>query len=506
MKYNQRSRFRILAYWTLSISLQATIGDGHACGAELPNVVILVADDLGWADVSFHGNQIKTPRLDRLVSEGAELSRFYVCPVCSPTRAGLMTGRYPIRYGLMRAVVPPWRKGGLATSEVTLPEVLAKAGYQHRGIFGKWHLGHSDVKYHPLQRGFTEFVGHYNGAIDYFTHQREGELDWHRGHESNHDEGYSTDLIADAAVQFINRHARAESPFLCYVPFNAPHGPLQAKTEDLNDYRQLAGDEPLFGEGKKNMAQYGVQGHGQSRRQTLAAMISSMDQGIGRILDALESNQISDKTLVWFFSDNGGVPPGDNRPLNGSKGTVFEGGIRVAAAARWPGKIAAGSRIDVPLAYVDVLPTLMSIVGIDSHGGKPLDGVDALDVLTGDRTQLPRDLYCYIGQQGEGDEQITLIDPTWKLIVIGRRITDDRVARAEREVLLFRIASDPYESNNVADRYPEVVARMWNKLLEFRSLQPPDAVTPYGSRVNPFLPLPEWRMPDPTSIIKRNDS
>lgn len=340
-------------------------------------MVILVADDLGWADVSFHGSQIRTPHLDRLATEGAAFSRFYVCPVCSPTRAGLMTGRYPIRYGLMRAVVPPWRRGGLDTSEVTLPEVLAKAGYRHRGIFGKWHLGHSDVKYHPLRRGFTEFIGHYNGAIDYFTHEREGELDWHRGYESNPDKGYSTDLIADAAVAFINRHARAGSPFFCYVPFNAPHSPLQAKAEDLDRHRHLAGEGPLMGLPGKKAAGYGAAGRGRSKRQTLAAMISSMDQGIGRILDALEAHHIGDNTLVWFFSDNGGIPPGDNRPLNGRKGTVFEGGIRVAAAVRWPGRIAAGSRIEAPLAYIDVLPTLMRVAGIPSHGGKALDGIDA---------------------------------------------------------------------------------------------------------------------------------
>ena len=148
-----------------------------AGAAERPNVIVVVADDLGWADVSFHGEQIKTPNIDRLASEGAELARFYVCPVCSPTRAGLMTGRYPIRYGLMRAVIPPWRKGGLDLSEATLPQVLAKAGYRHRGIFGKWHLGHSDIGYHPLRRGITDFIAHYNGAIYYFTHEREGELD-----------------------------------------------------------------------------------------------------------------------------------------------------------------------------------------------------------------------------------------------------------------------------------------------------------------------------------------
>ena len=462
---------------------------------ESPNIVLIVADDLGWADVSFHGEQIETPNIDRLVSEGAELSRFYVCPVCSPTRAGLMTGRYPIRYGLMRAVIPPQRGGGLDTSEVTLPEMLATAGYRHRGIFGKWHLGHSNIKYHPLRRGFTEFVGHYNGAIDYFTHEREGELDWHRDYESNHDEGYTTDLIADAAVAFIHQHAKGGSPFLCYVPFNAPHSPLQAKGGDLSEYEHLANAEPQFGTGTKDPAFYGARGRGKSKRQTLAAMILCMDQGIGRILDALESNQISQNTLVWFFSDNGGVEPGDNRPLRGAKGTVFEGGTRVSAAVRWPGRIPAGARIDVPLAYIDIFPTSMRIAGVDSHGGKPLDGADVLDVLTGERTEMPRNLFCYIGQHGEADEQLSLICPSWKLVVTGPRITDDSISRGERDTFLFRIGADPLETTNVAAEHPEVVDRMWDSLRAFRSQQPPDAVAPYRSRENPFVPLPEWKMP-----------
>jgi len=265
-----------------------------------------------------------------------------------------MTGRYPIRYGLMRTVVPPWRKGGLDVSEVTLPEVLGRAGYQHRGAFGKWHLGHSSVKYHPLRRGFTEFVGHYNGAIDYFTHQREGELDWHTGYESNHDKGYSTDLIAAAAVDFINRHAGGPAPFLCYVPFNSPHGPLQAKQPEEGPAGQT---HPIFG----------GEGRGESQRQTLAAMISSLDDSVGAILKALEEHEVADNTLVWFFSDNGGTGVGDNRPLRGAKGSVFEGGIRVTAALRWPARVPAGRRVTAPLAYIDVLPTLMQIVGLEDH-------------------------------------------------------------------------------------------------------------------------------------------
>lgn len=467
------------------------------CGVaatEKPNIVIIVADDLGWADVSFHGGEIKTPNLDRLTNEGVELTRFYVCPICSPTRAGLMTGRYPIRYGLMRAVLPPWREGGLDLDEVTLPQVLAEAGYEHRGIFGKWHLGHSDVKYHPLRRGFTEFMGHYNGAIDYFTHEREGELDWHRDYDSNHDRGYSTDLIADAAADFIRQHAVDDGPFLCYVPFNAPHSPLQAKPEDLEVYDHLAKVNPYPKKRKKQANPFGSQGRGGSPRQTLAAMISCMDQGVGQILQTLDDEGIADNTLVWFFSDNGGVGAGDNRPLRAGKATVFEGGIRVAAAVRWPGQVPAGKKIAAPTAYVDVLPTLMQIVGMPDHGGKPLDGISLVDLLTGNEASPDRDLYSYIGQGGEDREQITLIEPEWKLVVIGQKLTDLN-PRSPREVHLFRIGEDPYEKTDLAAENPEVVRRMIEKLKRFRALQPANAVPPYGQRSGDFVAPKEWKIP-----------
>ncbi|MEE1544956.1 MAG: sulfatase-like hydrolase/transferase, partial [Alphaproteobacteria bacterium] len=193
-----------------------------------PNIVIIVADDLGWADVGFHSDRIPTPHLDRIAREGVELDHFYVFPMCSPTRAGLMTGRYPIRFGMARAVIPPWRHFGLDPGEVMLPEALAKAGYRHRGVFGKWHLGHNDAKWHPNSRGFTHFHGHYNGAIDYFDLTREGERDWHLNEKASGEQGYSTDLIAGAASRFIAQNAKGAAPYLCYVPFNAPHSPFQA--------------------------------------------------------------------------------------------------------------------------------------------------------------------------------------------------------------------------------------------------------------------------------------
>ena len=199
-----------------------------------PNIVIILADDLGWNDIGFHNSEMLTPHLDDLADKGIELKRFYVGSLCSPTRAGIMTGKYPDRFGL-RNVVGPRAVGGLPTEETTIAELLADAGYQHRGAFGKWHLGHSDVKYHPLRRGFTTYYGHYNGAIDYFTHFKDGAHDWHSHYENSLDTGYSVDLVAKKAVQFIEN---SNAPFFAYIALNAPHTPLQAKEEDLNETSQ----------------------------------------------------------------------------------------------------------------------------------------------------------------------------------------------------------------------------------------------------------------------------
>jgi arylsulfatase B len=207
--------------------------------AEKPNIVIIVADDLGYADVGFNGGKIiHTPNLDRLAAGGINLTDFHACPMCSPTRAGLLTGRWPLRFGIMRSVVPPWSTNGVPAGEKTLQELLAPAGYKQRAIVGKWHLGHARKEFLPLAKGFTFFYGHYNGAIDYFDHTREGEVDWHRDGRTVVEEGYSTDLLAAEAARFIKKAPTGE-PWLLYLPFNAPHEPLEAKPEDLARYAQL---------------------------------------------------------------------------------------------------------------------------------------------------------------------------------------------------------------------------------------------------------------------------
>ena len=469
------SVIRGLAVIALGLALPSACAPSKRASATgKPNIVILLADDLGWADVSYHGGYVRTPNLDRLAREGVELDRFYVTPVCSPTRAGLMTGRYPIRYGLARAVIPPWRNFGLDTSEVTLADVLAKAGYRHRGVFGKWHLGHHHVKWHPLSRGFTRFHGHYNGALDYFTHLRENERDWHIDYEPSAEEGYTTDLIADAAARYIEEVAK-DGPFLCYVPFNAPHTPLQAPEEYLDAYKEI--DDPV--------------------KRTLAAMITCMDDGIGRILRAIDRAGIRENTLVWFFSDNGGIGrvKENNLPLRGDKASVFEGGIRVPACVRWPARLDGGRKVSAPLANVDVLPTLMEIAGVSDHGGKPLDGVAALDVLTGEAATVTRNTFAYIGQQGPDNEQLAILTPEWKLVLLGPDVSTNDPASGRHRRLLFRITEDPNETHDLAAEHPDVVNRLTTRLVEFRRLQPTDEVPPYGQGRRGFKPPKDWRIP-----------
>ncbi len=448
---------------------------GAAAAAERPNIVVLVADDLGWGDVGYHGANIRTPNLDRLADQGVRLERFYACSICTPTRAGLLTGRYPIRFGLMRAVIPPWRNAGLPADEATLPERLADAGYEHRGCFGKWHLGHRKMKYHPLRQGFTRFEGHYNGAIDYFTHKREGEVDWHVGYEPSDRSGYTTDLIADAAVRFIRDHAGGESPFFCYVPFNAPHAPLQAPEDAIAAYEELKWNGKPAPE----------------RRRTYAAMVTLMDRGVGRILEALDETGVREQTLVWFFSDNGGTGRfGDNGPLRGTKQDVFEGGVRTPSVVRWPGGLPSGRIVESPIAYIDLLPTLLRVAGVEDPGGKPLDGLDVLDVLRGEGDTFGRELYHYWGQRGPDRERIALMDWPWKLVVLGPSVADPS-AKKDRRKLLFRLDRDRGEEESLTKKHPDRVDRMYERLAEFRRLQPDDGLPPYGVGRNRDYKVPE---------------
>src|SRR5262245_7027342 len=261
---------------------------GSAVRAEdaRPNVVLLLADDLGREDCGFMGGkEIKTPHIDKLAAAGTKLDAFYVQPVCSPTRAALLTGRYPMRHGLQVGVVRPWAQYGLPLEERTLAQALKDAGYA-TAIVGKWHLGHFAPEYLPTRRGFDHQYGHYNGALDYFTHIRDGGFDWHRDDKVSRDEGYSTHLLAKDAVRFVTETA-GKKPFFLYVPFNAVHAPHQVPEKYTTAYPDLKGERKIY-----------------------AGMLSAMDEAVGDIVAAVEKAGVRQDTLFVFSSDNGGPAPG----------------------------------------------------------------------------------------------------------------------------------------------------------------------------------------------------
>lgn len=464
----------------------ATFAHGQATSSSpanrRPNIVLIVADDQGFNSVGYRGGWVQTPQIDRIAQQGVSLERLYVSPMCSPTRAGLMTGRYPMRFGMARSVVRPWARFGLPPEERTLPEQLAEAGYRHRGIFGKWHLGHLASQWHPLTQGFTEFEGAYNGAVDYWTRERNGELDWHVNYTPTERKGYTTDVIADAAVRFIRGRA-AEGPFFCYVPFTAPHEPLQAPEAYLARYARFD-DNPADGR--------------PSELQTLAAMITCMDDGIGRIMKALDETGVAGNTIVWFISDNGGLKrfAEANRPLRDGKLTVYEGGVRVPGAVWWPGVIEGGRKVAEPIMNLDILPTLLRAAHLDARSDRPIDGVDVLDVLTGRAKSLPpRDMYFFTGQSGLEREQIAIISADgWKLVVSGPDVRRPEGFQTPRHrVELFQLSEDPGEEKDLSAAQAGRVAELGRKLVAFRASEPAASMPPRNEPPRGFRPPRQWR-------------
>jgi arylsulfatase A-like enzyme len=355
------ARLGRLAFWRTLATFDAldvgcdVLDDGEenaTCTPGPRNVVLILSDDQGWGDVGFHATgdpltDIPTPYIDSIAAEGIELDRFFVQPVCSPTRAEILTGRSATRVGVAPGTINPRNGQHMSLDEVTLAEAFGSAGYT-TGIAGKWHLG-PDAQ-GPLAQGFDSFVGILRAAADYFTRKDEDELLWQDNGTYVDVPGYTTDLIADEAVAFIQDHVA--EPFFLYVPFTAPHNPQQAKAEDLA--RVPVGFDPT--------------------RTTYAAMVMSLDDNIGRILDTIDSEALTHQTVVMFASDNGGGQPGNNLPLAGGKHNAYEGGVRVPAAIRIPGILngIAGGMI----AASDVYPTLLSLAGISGPPGPALDGED----------------------------------------------------------------------------------------------------------------------------------
>ena len=411
---------------------------------ERPNIVIVLADDLGWGDVGFHGSEIKTPCLDALVGEGVELERFYTSPISTPTRAGLMTGRYPNRFGVRSAVIPPWREDGLDENEETVADMLARNGYKNRAIIGKWHLGHTKKVHYPMNRGFSHFYGHLNGAIDYFDLTREGELDWHNDWETCHDKGYSTELITKEAIRCIDAYEK-EGPFMLYVAYNAPHTPLQAQEKDIKLYTDNF-DSLTPKEQKK---------------ATYSAMVSCMDRGIGAIVDALKKKGIMDNTFFIFFSDNGtaGVPGSSSGPLRGHKFDEWDGGVHAPAVLYWKKAEKQYKNLSSQVTgFVDLVPTLKDLVGDHSRPKREYDGISILPVLNGKKACIDRDFYL-----GHG----AVVNKDYKLIRKGMKPGLDL-----KQDFLVDYKTDPYEKKNASAGNEKIVKALYEVALKYDTITP----------------------------------
>ena len=459
-------------------------------GAERPNVIIMLADDLGWADVGYHGGDIDTPSLDRLAAEGVQLDRFYTTPICSPTRAALMTGRNPIRLGVAYAVILPWTNNGIHPDERFLPEAFLDAGYQ-TAMVGKWHLGHAQETYHPNQRGVEHFYGHLHTEVGYFPpFANQGGKDFQRNGVSIDDEGYETELLAQEASRYIEARD-PERPFFLYMPFLAPHTPLEAPQDLIEKYADIETDLPPARsrqtDGTRRTAKLLLQ---DSARPLYAAVVDAMDQAIGTVLDTLDAEGIADDTIVLFFSDNGGaaysVGGANNAPLRGGKGEVFEGGIRVVSLLRWPDRLPAGGKMDQIMTAMDVFPTLMDAADIESGEHFPWDG-QSLWPSIADGAPAPRteDVFFVSETPIYGEFNLTVFNEEWKLV---QEVVQDQVTTTVTNHL-FRIAEDPNEYNNLASAHPDIVQDYADRIRRWRALYPI-----HGTR-SALVPPPGWRAP-----------
>ena len=403
-----------------------------------PNIIVILTDDQGYADVGFNGStEIPTPNIDRIANEGVRFDRGYVSfPVCGPSRAGLLTGRYQSRFGydLNASENPLDTKAGLPLTERTIADVLKPAGYKS-AVIGKWHMG-NHPQFHPMERGFDEFYGFPNGGHVYFLDRLRniptaeakngGQLyqSWLTvGREQVKTTGYLTDWLSEKAVDFVER--RKDEPFFLYLAYNAPHTPMHATKKYLDRFAHIK-DE---------------------RRRTYAAMISAVDDGVGDVLNKLDEHGLADDTIVFFLSDNGGplqraVNGSVNLPLRGGKGDLFEGGVRVPFAMRWTGQIPKGQDYSHPVSSLDIMATAAGVNGVTVPQSNALDGVNLVPYLS--------------GQMGNQEPHAQLF---WRYTSntrdnskIGRRATvsgQDKLVQYQRNRMLFDLSRDKGEQDNL---------------------------------------------------------
>ena len=401
-----------------------------ASAASKPNIVVILADDQGWGDLSVNGNtNLRTPQIDSLARAGAMLDRFYVCPVCSPTRAEFLTGRYHLRGGVHNVTTGGER---LNLDEKTIGDTFKAAGYA-TGAFGKWHNG-SQWPYHPNARGFDEYYGFTSGHWgEYFDAPLEHNGKFVLG------KGYIADDFTNHALEFIEKHKAR--PFFCYLPFNTPHSPFCVPDEYWNRFK----DKPIPMRGKD--------GDNEDLPVTRCAlaMVENIDWNVGRVLRQLDEMKLAENTIVIYFSDNGPNSWRWNGGMKGRKGNTDEGGVRLPFLIRWPGKIKPGTTVRQIAGAIDLLPTLASMASVPLLGGKPLDGKDLSPLLSGDATAAR-------------DWPDRMIFSHWGGNVSAR----SQQYRLDNTSALFDMVADPGQQTDIAQQHPELAAKMRQAVTDWR--------------------------------------
>jgi len=480
-----------LAFVAVTLLSQQSLGQIVSDTAEArPNILVMVADDLGWADVGYHGGDIDTPSLDQLAEQGVQLNRFYTTPICSPTRAALMTGRDPIRLGVAYGVILPWDNTGVHPDEHFMPQSFQSAGYQ-TAMVGKWHLGHAQMTYHPNNRGFDHFYGHLHTEVGFYPpFANQGGKDFQQNGVSIDDDGYETYLLANEVSRYI-RERDKNRPFFMYMPFIAPHTPLDAPLELQEKYEDINTDlPPARSRQTDDTRRISTMMLQPSARPMYAAVVDAMDQAIGQVLQTLEDEGIADNTIVLFFSDNGGAAysygGANNAPLRGGKGETFEGGIRVVSLLRWPAMLDSGQQFDQIMSVMDVFPTLAAAAGIEAGNTFELDGRNMWPAIAlGETVSLEKPLMFASEIPIYGSFKFTAFDEDWKLV---QEVEQEQLSITVTNYL-FDIANDPNEYNNLASAYPDIVEQFSQAIHDWRAQYPIN-----GTR-SELVPPPGWRAP-----------
>lgn len=396
---------------------------------EAPNVVMILVDDLGWGDVNYHGGEIGTPVLDRLASEGVRLERFYAAPSCSPSRAGILTGKSPARLGFLRNTMDR-DTYGLPLEERTMAEGFRDAGFA-TALVGKWHLGQSQPEQLPPARGFDHFYGFLGGWVRYWDHGRARRIDWQRNGEPLEESGFTTHLLTDEAIRLIEERDRTRPLFLL-LAYNAPHAPLALPPGETAE--SLGMNTPP-GQPLRTI----------DRPLLYAATVRDLDAEIGRFLACLDDEGITEETIVFFASDNGATPAwgASNRPLRGEKYTVWEGGVRTPAIVRWPGHVVAGEESEDIVSHVDLWPTLAAAAGVAWDREQVVDGRDRWSAIV-EAGITPRERLVFGARKDEVSR--------WAVLDGSRKLVEELPDAGEGSAMLFDVHADEGETIDLAER------------------------------------------------------